>query len=350
MIASIDSFKMRVPLSVVHFYDSQLIDRWTYVSECGVIDSSDFKHRRIKHDEHGIKTSFLIELPRGKYQKEKQLTILINSKLLAKSYFRGINYRNWTVIYERIMNLGYFHIKPIDFLSAHITDVDIKRDFRASSRQEQEYIVSMFKASTKASQERDKGAKVFNKSSNLGIMWSTRDRATNSNPFVKLYAKDLDFKHQPDSQRFAHKFGHTELKPILRLEATIKDKRHFHYLTGIEKDVPLTLNTLLLQSKGKVRDLDLMLQKMTKQHLDYVGQRTSTGKLTASEVMIKSCLQIAEPSEVAVLIDRFSNDRHQRKRLLDGLNKITAIVNKNFDYDYRTDRKLSVFKYLFDRD
>ena len=348
MIASIDSFKLRIPVSKVHFFKQDIVDRWTYVSESGVLDESEYKQRRVRHEEKGIVTSFLIEEARGSYQREPSLTILINAKILGTRYLEGIHSGNWTIVFEKIMNLGFFYIKPNDFLVASITDVDIKRDFQIKGDEERDHIIKQLSASTLLTNQVDKGHRVFDKNGNKGIQWSTRERATNSNPFVKLYSKDFDLVKDKRAAEFSIEFGFSSIPPTMRLEGTIKNKRHFESLSKEKLETEsFSLSSLLTLKNGQDRDLDELLKQMTWQHVQLTeSQRESMGRLTASQAMCLALLHNNDYSTANFLIDRYANDRHQRKRLQKSLEEVYNLGKHYQSEQEKRERKGEIFDFL----
>ena len=243
---SIDSFKYRIQLTELDSYCQSLLDHYATinVSTSEIIEAStDWKLRAKKINENGVSIHIAIE----KNQKVSMnrtadvLTVLINAKMhKGIEYFNGINATNIVSIYKHLMSLELFKCSLSTFVNCgKVTDCDFKLDSRLNDAQYNEVLKQMklmatFKANVPI---RDS----FKGKGNRGIQFNER-KASNyiSNPFLKLYSKTADLKH--NSIEFANEYlSGINTKDIRRIETTVKNSKHFKSL-GINDN---SLNTVL---------------------------------------------------------------------------------------------------------
>ena len=240
---SIDSLKIRIPLSKVTILDEGLNEMVLRVSESSgeVLEST--QNTKVNRDYEGIKTTFSIEQRATKRIKKDfevkdigneqrapefetiaYLIILINAKQLGSRYFEGITQGNFIRLFEYLMDLDVVGFTPYELLDAECTDIDIKRDFIATDEDMKEVLNKMHKNATPSS-DYDKGSKLFWKKDNKGLQFNKRISTKHlTAPFIKIYSKTLDLNSK--SNIFA--MAHLENIPqnLWRLEYTIKNKSH----------------------------------------------------------------------------------------------------------------------------
>jgi hypothetical protein len=248
---AIDSLRIYIPLSWVslteqgykNLYEKRLaltkeeIEKITsgeaFVEDFIKDDESNFKRIAYAPKElasQGISIKMMIVERRAlPYLEDKDersfssLVILINSKLLKEDYFKGITKDTVKKIWEGLQLLGLFSFSFEAFLNSPVVDVDFKVDFEnMPQKQFKEVIEYLNKMCKPVLIER--GTK------NLGIQYSYRKNAKNyiSNPFIKLYHKTTELKYNSDV--FANKFLNLKGKNIVRIEGTVKNKKHFKSL------------------------------------------------------------------------------------------------------------------------
>ena len=229
---SIDSFKYRIELTELDSYCSSLLDKYATVNitTSELIDEpADFKLKAKKITDKGASIHIAIE----KNQKVEQnrtadvLTVLINSKLhKGIEYFNGINSTNISSIYSYLMSLELFKCSLETFLNCgKVTDCDFKLDSRLNDTQynavlEQIKLMTVFKANVPI---RDR----FKGKDNKGVQFNER-KASNyiSSPFLKLYNKTADLKH--NSIEFTTDcLSGIDTNDIRRIETTVKNSKHF---------------------------------------------------------------------------------------------------------------------------
>jgi hypothetical protein len=234
----IDSFKLRIPYIFVEITNYKLEAFLTTTYEGGEIDAEKFKRNSLKFKENGISTRFAVErLPiDSKGGTRKYLTMLINSKHLKSRYLEGITNSNIDIVHSTLMDYGVAKFDLKTMLEGFVTDVDFKTDF-ISTMEDFQHLKKFFKINSRESIKLKQGYLPFNEKTNQGMQFSTRDtRAYKTNPFVKMYHKELELKY--NSTDFYEKYLKGQnIKDLGRFETTIKNNAHM-------KTLGITSNTL----------------------------------------------------------------------------------------------------------
>lgn len=189
---AIDSFKYRIPLSRITILNNNILDKTIQVTtnvETGeVISEKPIQANSLKIQRNGYHIHFgILKLP-----TETALTVLINSKLLEHEYLNGITVMNIETIYKNVMECKVFECSLEDFMMlGNISDVDIKKDVKCDEETFRLSIKELDKFS-KATRKKNFGVNIFDQKNNLGVEWNSRERATASNPFMKIYYKPIE--------------------------------------------------------------------------------------------------------------------------------------------------------------
>lgn len=256
---SVDSLKVRIPIEKVELLDSTMFsDKILMDAETHEVEK-EFKQKRFTHQYDGITTSFGLENQVTANQKVKTyLVLLFNSKLLHSNYFDGITMQNIETVYYRIMAMKKVSFSYLDFLSAESTDVDFKMD---TVNQNFERSVKHIHTHAKASKKIGVGCNAFTQPTNLGIEFGKRESATPASPFLKLYHKGLELLN--GSSFFYRKYikGGQDVTDLVRLETTIKNKKHFRKYDIADT----TLKNVLSLSQDK---LESIIRDVLKIHLE----------------------------------------------------------------------------------
>ena len=190
----------------------------------------------------------------------KFLLIQVNSKLLEKRYLQGLTLENSELIYKQLMAQKVAHFSYEDFMQSECTDVDFKKDvINKDFKKAKEILNNM----SKSYRQIGKGVKPFNEKDNSGIQWSDRRTATPSNPYLKLYHKGIELTNNKKSIHFYNEFikpQNYDLSDVIRIEFTIKNKKHFR-ANEIEYTDLKSLMSLTQDVKNN------MLKKVVKHHL-----------------------------------------------------------------------------------
>ena len=238
----IDSFKIRIPYRNVEITDAKLEGtKIVYIKETDEV-MDEFKNNSLKFEDHGIKTRFAVEVmpTDSKGGKKKYLTILVNAKLLTSLYLQGITNYNIEVVHRHLMAYNVVKFNLETFLNGFVTDVDFKTDVRCTIDEFHE-LKHFFRINARVSNKIGEGFKPFDAPTNQGIQFSVREtKAYKTNPFFKMYHKELELKH--NSKKFYKKYIEgQDIKNLARFETTIKNNKHMKLL-GIESN---TLSHLL---------------------------------------------------------------------------------------------------------
>lgn len=313
---SIDSCKLRIPLSCIEVINPELTDKWAEVSENGEVDPKGFKRRSLRIKEKGVTTSYAIVSRKCYGQIEMEsLLILFNSKLLGASYFDGINSDNIQQVYLAIIEQKVVKVSFEAFLSGALTDTDIKKDFIVGSVDNQIELVQYFGKRTKLSKSKAGGHDMRNNENNVGIQWSKREVATDGKPHVKMYAKDLELRNS-SNEFWQSALAGQDLPSIMRLEGTIKNKKHFKYMMGQKENEfqQFTLHDILgldpLIS-------DKALSQMFLRHLDSDMMETNKMEgLSQSELIAKGFLEhVGSLAKCKVWVTDNSSTKQQAHRI-----------------------------------
>ena len=267
----LDSLKIRIPYRNVEIIDPKLEGtQINYIVETDEI-MKEFKNNSLKFKTDGISTRFAIEVmpTNNKGSKKKYLTILINSKLLTKPYLEGITKNNIDVIYKHLMAYNVVRFDLQTLLEGFVTDADFKTDVRCTMEEVQE-LKKFFIINSKQSNKLGVGYQPFNDKTNQGIQFSNREtKAYKTNPFIKMYHKELELKYHSTEFYKKHIKGQ-DVKDLVRFETTIKNNSHLKAL-GITSN---TLSHLLnLDDKVKKNILSMSINAHLESNIKQVKKR-----------------------------------------------------------------------------
>lgn len=230
---SIDSLKIRIPLSLVSITDSRLTDHCILVSkETGsVVDETEYKNNSFKIDDSGIKIRFAVEKIIVGHSKETNdyLTIMVSSKCLKSHYFVGITSETISLVYDYLISKNVVWFSFQNFLKGECVDIDIKTDV-VPLMEVREVVDKLYSQAEKKRNQRE-GCSVYRKKTNLGIQFALRNtHSFKKSPYLKFYEKVRELNSR--SKEFMNTFL-TDVKlpsEILRIETTIKNKKHLRLL------------------------------------------------------------------------------------------------------------------------
>ena len=228
---SIDSCKLSIPLTLLASYDKSIIKHIIQLDkETGeVLD--DFKKlaKKYWYQSFSVYTSIAENKRTSRDTFEDSLILLINSKQIGFRYFEGITLTTLPLFYHlMVKEMKIFDCTYDTFLSAAITDIDFKKDYEIELDNYRELVDGCEKM-TKPSSSKDKGHQKFNGKNNYGIEWSKREgnKKYISLPFVKIYHKGLELMSEHGSKEFRDKYlSHLDVSNVMRIEVTIKNKKH----------------------------------------------------------------------------------------------------------------------------
>lgn len=230
---SIDSLKIRIPLSLVSVSDARLTDHCILVSKDtgSVVDETEYKNNSLKIDDNGIKTRFAIEKIILGHTKETYdyLTIMVSSKCLKHHYFNGITSETVSMVYNYLISKNVVWFQFQDFLKGECVDIDIKTDI-LPLMEVKEVIDKLYLQAEKKRNQRE-ACSVYRKKTNLGIQFALRNtHSFKKSPYLKFYEKVRELNSR--SKEFMNSFLSKVDMPqeILRIETTVKNKKHLRLL------------------------------------------------------------------------------------------------------------------------
>ncbi len=349
---SVDSLKIRLELNKVNILSKILLGEFYIIDketgeELTDFEVQNFKRSSFMHDsETGVKTYYRLEKQVTEHQTvQEYLTILITSKLFKDyRYFEGIRRKNIESIYNELIAHKIAEFSFSDFIKADITDVDIKSDFVLKKGTPQEFVKQLFSCA-KLKKRAIEACTDYTDKENTGIQFSLRK--TNSfrkSPFLKFYGKAIELTYKSKLFLENHLFDVKLPQNLIRMETTIKNKKHFKYL-GFDSN---TLEYVLdhIERIGKKA-----FQHALKKHLDM--DKANTEKLIAKA----KALNVNDKAFIYVINDfvnhkgfnledaiievasTFYDDRRRQSELRKRLFKIF----EDIDYKKQTDDRLRFF-------
>lgn len=334
---AVDSLKVRIPRDRVEIRDKDLGASFVPVriDDGELMDDQEFKKTSLKRQYKGVSVYFRLEAQRGGDGIVRDyVTILINSKLVHFHYFDGVTNEHLRLLYNRLMSLDVVSFEFEDLQKAECTDVDFKNDVRCPDFKNT--IKDMY-ARAKDTKKLGQGVKTFKSYDNQGIQFGVRNYATPSYPFLKLYHKGIHcmLSQEDDMLSFYAEFlsvhGY-DLTDVIRVETTIKNKKHFRK-HGI-KDT--TLQSILNLSQEKMmeffahafkvhlepRDKGVKLEKEITDNLKPMD--------TIQLVMVKMLQNYnVSHKDIRAQIERHLYNAQQRRRALEGFDKLIDAHVKN---------------------
>lgn len=290
----IDSFKIRIPkdtLNQITLPDNLNAEIISVYAETGEIINSNqqgLKEKlstlKISNDNDITSVTIAIESIRTSLSQRDYLTLKITSKLLKQGYYEGINSKTIYNVVDYLNSVGV-GISIEQLLKSEVTDIDICKDFTLTPN-EYNLIINKIKLNTKASQEQNKGYNLFNQKENKGIEFSSRKKATPTNPFFKIYNKFLDTKSLKHSEFFKHYKIETESN-LHRIESTLKNKKHFE-----KYNLKNTLESFMELRQEELRDI---MHSITSLHLNKneINKMELRKQQNIYESYIEICLRLS---------------------------------------------------------
>lgn len=221
---SVDSLKVRIPILRVKILDESIHQmELRVIAETGeVLEAKE--NTQASRNEQGIKTTFSIEQRATQFDTIRYLIILVNAKQLQTHYFEGITTFNVGELYNYLMSLGVVHFSLKEFLKSECTDIDFKKDFKATDEDMKEAFAVLM-SNARLYPDAGMGYTPFNKKDNKGLQFNHRTTTKiKTAPFFKIYSKTLDLLHKSNVFALAH-FREVP-RDLWRMEFTIKNKKH----------------------------------------------------------------------------------------------------------------------------
>lgn len=353
----LDSLKLRIPVTLIDIFDEDIPKIWEHSKTdtvTGEMTHLDFKRYAKEYNTDTVPIKVAIEMRNTTEGKtEEVLTILINSKHLKQKYFEGLTIDNIKFIYDEIMSLNAFGVQYENFLRSACTDIDLKLD-EIMNQPEWTELLNQFKLVTKPSAELGGGYKSYKptKENPLqnGLQYGVRKHATPKRPFLKLYWKggellsnSLDFR-----EKYLSEYTDEELKRIVRLETTIKNKKHAQTF-GIDNVTLLGLLSLTETQKDAVfrqmfsKHLNRPKRQVIVQKVEKANQLSPADHVLYFAIVSNMELTKGTHTEVIEAIISGIEGKVARSRMKTRLNSIYERFIKGSDTDLRVEKVNSFF-------
>jgi len=132
---TLDSVKIRIPLKRVKILDESISDIVARVSTRTGEVLEEKQNTKASRDEKGVKTTFSIEQRATQFDTVQYLIILVNAKQLGSRYFEGITIDNVVQLHSYLIGLGVVQFSLKELMKGECTDIDFKKDFKASAEE-----------------------------------------------------------------------------------------------------------------------------------------------------------------------------------------------------------------------
>lgn len=335
---SIDSLKLRISIDNVKIINEVLGDEYFVFSKRTgeEITDENFKRNAYFHEEKGCKTFYKIE---NQITKDgivlPYLTILFTSKILGVDYFKGIQRTTVFEVYEQIIKQQVVYMTFEDFMFGECTDTDVKIDL--IPRVEATEIINTIYSLAKPKKLAIEACSIYRRKTNLGIQFALRKTSKYINcPYLKFYEKIRELNSKSEEFYHNHLSGLNLPKEILRVETTIKNKKHFKHF-GQENttldSVTNNLDNIAILAFKKAFNAHLEFSEKALSSKNLLAKESKTNKLTLNERIIYN--SIKKNMEIGfnftdacmALIDDCSNSKFDKYHLKKKISKIFKIVS-----------------------
>lgn len=337
---SIDSLKLRISLSNVEILNEVLGDEYYVFSKRTgeEITDENFKKNAYFHENTGCKTFYKIENQIGeKGVVLPYLTILFTSKILSKDYFKGIQRSTLFQAYEQIIKQKVIYVTFENFMFGECTDTDVKIDL--IPRVEATKIISTIYSLAKPKKLAIEACSIYKRKDNLGIQFALRKTSRYINcPYLKFYEKRRELGSKSEEFYFNHLSELDLPKEILRVETTIKNKKHFKYFGQQNTTLDSVTNNLdniavLAFKKAFKAHLDFSEKLLSNKNLISKESKTGVFQLSMRERLIynniKKNMEIgfSFSSACSAVLDDCCQTKHEKYNMKKSISNIFKIVD-----------------------
>jgi hypothetical protein len=242
----VDSFKLRIPTEKVTIVSTTFCEKFKklYI-DTGEIDKDVSLEKYKTNIENGISTRIgIVNFRVNRDESKEFIYFQLNSKMCKERYLEGITTDTIKIVYDYIIALNIVYVDYQEFINGFVSDIDFAYDINITAP----VMVEMNKQIY--SRVRDDKFKYvdkpFGKQDNVGMQFNRREKATPSSPFVKIYHKGLEMKHNSPEFYAAYLSG-IDLSNHGRLEYTLKNAKH-------QKHLGISIKTL-----NQLMEIDRML-------------------------------------------------------------------------------------------
>lgn len=346
----VDSLKIRIPLHKVTIHHGGLnaMVGKVVLATGEVLNES--METSIRSDLDGVRTAFTVcqESLDGK-RMGMFLTILVNAKMLGRSYFDGVTVENIRTIYTYLMDLNVALFTYEDFIDGECVDVDVRKDFQGSD----DAVGSAMERLKKNYIHREKmdtGVLAFKTNKRLtGIQFNKR--ATTSfltSPFMKIYNKKADAM---DSKHYVF-FKHHGIKvphDLWRVEYTIKNKKHLRHVGMGNKlmDILATSQDVLDGGMEQITSALFHPRLRTCERLESLDIPPRDKMMVNALATISDCGKSIHDAKQSILGNLEGHNRTKNAKYLNTLHESYLRPIERFNAYDKIDMVLDVIAYRF---
>ncbi|MEG1024062.1 MAG: hypothetical protein RSF34_06315 [Flavobacterium sp.] len=278
-VGLIDSLKVRVKLDKVKILDKRLItDYIAYYPDIETLDNDGNEQQKLGDNFrkaepftkiiNGITYRFYIKaFIDSKKQAHEYVVFQISAKMLKEKYFEGISAENYRTIIDDINSFGVLHVKRQDFCEGLVSDIDIcinqlidikslKTAFSLIINNPNKGKAPLLHYINRSSNqiyytptEDKKSDENYNRqdeilknllevkkdvatTTNLGLDFNKREKATNTAPYCKIYHKGFELLSKSIAfyKAYLEPMKTSVIDNLVRYEFTIKAHKHKEYL------------------------------------------------------------------------------------------------------------------------
>ena len=240
---SLDSLKLRIPISQITILDTSILDTKTkyVISDVSgeIISEDKIKSltSEVKFKGYSIKIALISLYEFSTKSTNDYLEIYLHSKILEGRYFEGLTANNIRQVYDKLMSANVFTCTFDTFVNSPINDIDIKLDLTIK-RDVFNELCKELNSRTSTTTKLGQGGNLYD---NGNLTFNRRETSTLTKPFVKFYNKELE-ANEKNSEFFNLYIPNKLIRDKKRIEVTCKKstdiKRYFELETS-------TLNSVL---------------------------------------------------------------------------------------------------------
>jgi hypothetical protein len=298
----IDSLKIRVKLDKVLIIDKRLIT--DYIAYYPNIDELDGEQKvqgnlgeSVRKAEpytkiiNGITYRFYIKaFIDAKKTANEYVVFQISAKMLKERYFEGISSSNYMNIVKDINSFGVLKITNKDFLEGLVSDIDIcinqLIDLK-SLKTAFSFIMQNPNEGKKPLIHYINNSNSIKNTSNLGMDFNKREKASNTTPYCKIYHKGFELlsKSIIFYKSYLEPMKASVIDNLVRYEFTIKAHKHKEYL--ISKGFKADFKTLFDLLSANPKDLKLIAQSGLKHYIEPKQKSSVDNTLRPMDIMVQ---------------------------------------------------------------
>jgi len=364
----IDSLRVRVPLRFIKVLDRRMVNEYIefYPSlealdddyevvdeETGELFAGSFGDPGVDYTTmkrkksngflrviHGITYRFFFKGfldPTDPNNSVEYLVLQISSKMVKREYFDGITILNINRILEDINAFKVVYLTLEDFLNGLVSDIDICIN-QLVTLPNLKYSFALMKSFALPSKSDLIKVIQREKSKNIGVLFNSRHKATDTMPFLKIYHKGFELESQHTMHFYKEYLEPMEVKhmnELVRCEFTIRNTKHRKYLIkqGLNADFE-TLKDLLYTPQ---EDLQAILKSGLPLYLQKIARSTPKieGLTCTYQVLYQSFIDLmlfgCPPSHFAKYPDMLTAHIEDPKVRKDKRYRIKKIVETTYN-------------------